>query len=142
MNTIQSNLIEDIKHYKGLESSLEHLGEQIDKEARQLLKELQEIDGWQCMIKHCKGHYDKYPDKFFDWCSVTHTDGAVQFVKGYSNCDEYEVIEIDLHNSLAMQVRNRQIELRGEAQHKQEEIKEKELAELKRLKEKYELYKH
>jgi len=138
MNTIQSNLIEDIRHYKELESSLEHLEEQIDKEARQLLKELQKIDGWQCMIKTCKDHYAKYPKKFFDWCSVTHTDGAVQFVKGYSDGDEYEVMEIDLHNSLAMQVRNKQIELRGEAQREQQEIKEKELAELKRLKEKYE----
>ena len=69
---------------------------------------------------------------------MTHTNSAVQFVKGYSNGDEYEVMEIDLHNSLAMQVRNKQIELRGEALREQQEIKEKELAELKRLKEKYE----
>lgn len=138
MNTIQSNLIEDIRHYKGLESSLEHLEGQIDKEARQLLKELQKIDGWQCMIKACKEHYAKCPNRFFDWCSVTYTDSAVQFVKGYSDGDEYEVMEIDLHNSLSMQVRNKQIELRGEALSEQQEIKEKELAELKRLKEKYE----
>ncbi len=138
MDTIQSYLIKDIKYYKELKSSLEHLGEQIDKEARQLLKELQEIDGWQCMIKHCKDHYAKSPGKFFDWCSVTYTDSAVQFVKGYSNGDEYEVMEIDLHNSLAMQVRNKQIDLKEEALREQQEIKEKELAELKRLKEKYE----
>ena len=138
MNTIQSNLIEDIKHYSELKSSLKHLGERIDKEARQLLKELQKIDGWECMIKNCEDHYAKYPEKFFDWCKVTHTDNAVQFIKGYSNDDEYEVMEIDMHNSLATQVRNRQIELKEEELSEQQEIKEKELAELKRLKEKYE----
>lgn len=138
MNTIQSNLIKDIKYYKELESSLGHLEEQIDKEARKLLKELQEIDGWECMIKACKDHYAKYPKKFFDWCSVTNTDNAVQFVKGYSNGDEYEVLEIDLYNSLAEQVCNRQIDIKGEELRKQQEMKKKELAELKRLKEKYE----
>lgn len=138
MVTIQGKLLEDIRHYKYLKSELKECRERIDKEARNLLKELQKVDGWECMIKECEYHYSKYPDQFFGWCSVTHTDNAVQFVKGYSNGDEYEVLEISLHDSPAMQVRNRMIDIRGEEKREQEAIKEKELAELKRLKDKYE----
>ncbi len=138
MNTIQGNLIKKIRSYKTLQTELEQLGEQIDKEARKLLKELQKVDGWECMIKECKEHYARHPEEFFGWCSVTNTDDAVQFVKGYSSGDEYEVLEIGLYSTLAEQVRYRQNESRNNAAKKQEEIKKKELAELERLKRKYE----
>lgn len=139
MDTVQENLIEKINSYKTLQTELKQLGEQIDKEARKLLEELQKVDDWECMIKECRWHYSKYPKEFFGWCSVTHTEDAVQFVKGYSNGDEYEVLEIGLYDPLATQVRNRKNKLCDDATKEQEKIKKKELKELERLKRKYEL---
>ena len=139
MDTVQENLIEKINSYKTLQTELKQLGEQIDKEARKLLEELQKVDDWECMIKECRGHYSKYPKDFFEWCSVTHREDAVQFVKGYSNGDEYEVLEIGLYDPLATQVCNRKNKLCEDATKEQEKIKKKELKELERLKRKYEL---
>lgn len=138
MNTIQGNLINKIKQQKTLITELMQLNEQIDKESRELLKELQKVDGWECMIKECEEHYANYPEEFFDWCSVTYDDDAVQFVKHYSDDVEYEVLEIGLYDSPADQVKNRQGEIRNKDIKEQEEIKKKELAELERLKRKYE----
>lgn len=138
MNTIQGNIIKKIKQYKTLQAELKQLGEQIDKESRKLLKELQKIDGWECMIKECEEHCVKYPKEFFDWCSVTHDDDAVQFVKHYSDGLDYEVLEIGLYSTPAEQVHYRQNECRNKVAKEQEEIKKKELVELERLKRKYE----
>lgn len=107
MYTIQDKLSADVKHYANYKKMKDEAEARIDSEARELLSELQKVDGWECMIKRCKEHYAKYPDRFFDWCSVTHTDDAVQFVKGYSNGDEYEVLEISFRKSLKDQVRDR-----------------------------------
>lgn len=60
------------------------------------------------MIRNCVEHYNKYPDEFFNWCSVTHNEEAVQFVKGYSNGDEYKVLEISYRKSLKEQVQEEQ----------------------------------
>lgn len=138
MNTIQGNLINKIKQYKTLTAELEQLNEQIDKESRNLLKELQKVDGWECMIKECEEHYANYPEEFFDWCGVTHDDDAVQFVKHYSDGTDYEVLEIGLYSTPAEQVHYRQNETINKVAKEQEEIKKKELAELERLKRKYE----
>lgn len=137
MKAIQRNLLKKIEQYKTLTAKLAQLNEQIDKESRNLLKELQKVDGWECMIKECEEHYAKYPKEFFDWCSVTHDDDAVQFVKYYSDGTEYEVLEIGLYDSPADQVHHRQNEIRNKNIKEQEEIKKKELAELERLKRKY-----
>ena len=138
MNTIQGNLIKKIKSYKTLQTELELLDEQIDKEARKLLKELQKIDGWECMIKECEEHYAKYPDEFFNWCSVSYTVDAIEFIKGYSDGGEYVVLRINLYEPLATQVQNRLVSLQKEDEEKQRRVEEKELAELERLKKKYE----
>ena len=138
MDTIQRNLIEKIRSYETLQTEVKQLRGQIDEEARKLLKELQKVDGWECMIEKCKEHYDRYPGEFFDWCSVTYDDDAVQFVKSYSNGSDYKVLEIGLYSTLAEQVRHRQNKSRKKAAKEQEEIKKKELAELERLKKKYE----
>lgn len=138
MKAIQRNLLKKIEQYKTLTAELAQLNKEIDKESRELLKELQKVDGWECMIKASKEHYDKYPEEFFDWCGVTHDDNAVQFVKYYSDGEEYEVLEIGLYDSPADQVKYRQDEIRNKDIKEQEEIKKKELVELERLKRKYE----
>lgn len=138
MFTTQDKLGTLVKRHAEYSQRLEEVGEEIAREAHALLSELQKIEGWECMIKACKTHYAKYPDKFFDWCSVTHTDDAVQFVKGYSNCDEYEVLEISFRKSLKQQVMECEETIEKETKKKESEIKRKELAELERLKKKYE----
>ena len=137
MWSIQDKLIADVKHYAAHEMGMQDAEDRIDKGARELLGELQKVKGWECMIKKCKEHYAKYPDKFFDWCSVTHTDDAVQFIKGYSDGYEYEVLEISFRKSLKDQVRDRMEYL--EKQHNLQEAKEREkdLAQLERLRKKY-----
>lgn len=137
MNTIQDKLIADIKDYTLHKKGMQNAGERIDNEARELLAELQKITGWECMIKACDEHYTKYPKEFFDWCSVTHTDDAVQFVKGYSDGDEYNVLEISFLKSLKDQVRER-MEYIEEQRHRQEtEEREKDLIQLERIRKKY-----
>lgn len=138
MKAIQRNLLKKIEQHKTLTAELIQLNEQIDKESRNLLKELQKVDGWECMIKECEEHYANYPEEFFDWCSVTHDDDAVQFVKHYSDGTDYEVLEIGLYSTPAEQVHYRQNETINKVAKEQEEIKKKELAELERLKRKYE----
>lgn len=107
MYTIQDKLSANVKNYAHYKKMIVQMRKEIDLEARELLNELRKIKGWECMIKECEYHYSKYPDEFFDWCSVTHTNDAVQFVKGYSNGDEYEVLEINFRKSLKDQVHER-----------------------------------
>jgi hypothetical protein len=137
MNTIQDKLIADVKNYALHEKEMREAGERIDKEARELLVELQKEKGWECMIKHCEEHYAKYPDKFFDWCSVTHTDDAVQFVKGYSDDGEYDVLEINFRKSLKDQVRDRMDYLAEQREKEATEERERDLIQLERIRKKY-----
>lgn len=137
MNTIQDKLIADVKDYDLHKKGMRNADERIDNEARELLAELQKVKGWECMIKTCKEHYAKYPKKFFNWCSVTHTDDAVQFVKRYSNGDEHEVLEISFRKSLKDQVRER-MEYVEEQRHREEtEEREKDMIQLERIRKKY-----
>ena len=127
----------DVKEYAGYKRMLKETAEKIDSSARELLGELQKIDGWECMIKHCRDHYEKCKNNFFGWCQVTHTEDSVQFVKGYSNGDEYEVLNISFKKSLKQQVRERMEEIENERRCKETETREKDLAELQRLRDKY-----
>lgn len=137
MYTIQDKLSADVKDYAHHRKMMAEMGERIDREARELLSELRKVKGWECMIKECEEHYAEYPDKFFDWCSVTHTDDAVQFVKGYSNDDEYEVLEISFRKSLKDQVRDRQDYLAEQREKQETEEREKDLMQLERIRAKY-----
>lgn len=137
MYTIQDKLIADVKDYALHKKGMRAAEERIDKEARELLSELRKVKGWECMIKECEEHYAKYPDKFFDWCSVTHTDDAVQFVKGYSNDDEYEVLEISFRKSLKDQVRDRMDYLAEQRKKQEAEEREKDLIQMERIRKKY-----
>jgi hypothetical protein len=139
MNTIQDKLIADVKNYALHEKEMREAGERIDKEARELLVELQKVKGWECMIKACKYHYSRYTKEFFKWCSVKHTDDAVQFVKGYSDGNEYEALEISFRKSLKDQVRDR-AEYIEQQRHRQEtEEREKDLIQFERIRKKYNL---
>lgn len=137
MYTIQDKLSADVKDYARYEKMIAEIGERIDREARELLSELRKVKGWECMIKECEAHYAKYPDKFFDWCSVTHTDDAVQFVKGYSNDDEYEVLEISFRKSLKDQVRDQMDYLAEQREKEATEERERDLIQLERIRKKY-----
>jgi len=137
MYTIQDKLSADVKDYARYKKMMAEAGERIDHEARELLSELRKVKGWECMIKECEEHYAKYPDKFFDWCSVTHTDDAVQFIKGYSNDDEYEVLEISFRKSLKDQVRDRMDYLAEQREKEATEEREKDLIQLARIRAKY-----
>lgn len=137
MWSVQDKLIADVKNYTLHRKEMNNAGKRIDEEARELLGELQKVKGWECMIKDCEEHYAKYPDKFFGWCSVTHTDDAVQFVKGYSDGDEYEVLEISFRKSLKDQVRDRMEYLEEQRRRHETEEREKDLAQLERLRKKY-----
>lgn len=137
MYTIQDKLSADVKEYAHHKKMMDEMGDRIDREARELLSELRKVKGWECMIKECEEHYTKYPDEFFDWCSVTHTDDAVQFVKGYSDDGEYEVLEISFSKSLKDQVRDRMDYLAEQREKKATEERERDLKQLERIRKKY-----
>lgn len=137
MYTIQDILSADVKEYAHHKKMMAEIGERIDREARELLSELRKVNGWECMIKECEEHYAKYPYKFFDWCSVTHTDDAVQFVKGYSDDREYEVLEISFRKSMKDQVRDRMDYLAEQREKKATEERERDLKQLERIRKKY-----
>lgn len=139
MNTIQDKLIADVKNYALHEEEMLNAEKRIDKEARELLVELQKVKGWECMIKECKEHYAKYPKEFFKWCSVIHTDDAVQFVKGYHDGYEYEVLEISFRKSLKDQVRDRMNFLAEQREKQEAEEREKDLMQMERIRKKYNL---
>lgn len=137
MWTTQDHLNLLTKEYAGFRRELKAKGEEIDRYARELLKELQTIKGWECMIKDCREHYEKYPKDFFGWCSVTHTQDAVQFIKGYSDDGEYEVLEISFRKSLKDQVRDRLEEIEYEKRKEETDTRERDLMELERIRKKY-----
>lgn len=104
---IQNKLCADIREYKKCQKKMTKMNKKIDREARELLRELQEIKGWECMILECACHYVRYPEKFFDWCSVEISSDAVEFYKRYT-CDENcKVMSINIRKSLAEQVNER-----------------------------------
>lgn len=139
MFTIQDKLIADVNHYENYIVLMNETGKKIEHEARELLNELRKVKGWECMIKACEEHYNKYTEEFFDWCSITHTKDAVQFVKGYSNGDEYEVLEISFKKSLKDQVRDRMDYLAKQTEKEKTEEREKDLKQLERIVKKYNL---
>ena len=137
MYTIQDKLSADVKDYARYKKMMAEASERIEREARELLRELRKVKGWECMIKECEEHYAKYPDKFFGWCSVTHTDDAVQFVKGYYDGGEYEVLEISFRKSLKDQVRDRMDYLAKQREKEATEERERDLIQLERIRKKY-----
>lgn len=126
-----------IRRYAEYQQKLIELEKYINDEARELLCELQKIDGWECMILSCKEHYSKYPKNFFGWCSVEHTDDSVQFVKGYSNSDEYVVLDINLNKPLEQQVHDKLKEVECNKKTIEEKEREKDLVEFEKIKKKY-----
>lgn len=137
MFTIQDELSDDVKEYQRYLKKLSDVRKSIDHEARELLNELRKVNGWECMIKNYEEHYAKYPDKFFDWCSVSHTENAVQFYKKYAFEDGYEVLEISFRKSLKEQVRERMDYLEEQKKKKEMEERENDYIELERIKKKY-----
>lgn len=86
---------------------------------KQLVKELQKIPDWECMILSCYDHYKKYPSEFFDWCEYTFEDddsedtGDILYVKKYYSGvpDGYVVLKLDLKMPLEDQVKKRLAEI-------------------------------
>lgn len=128
-----------LKEMVRLMDERDDLEEKMDITARELLDELRQIPNWECMIEGCKWHYEKHPNKFFDWCEFEYypTLNCVDVVKGYSGGDEVTVLSIDLGKSLEEQVQTKLVEL----QKQQDAIKKtREMAEFHeylRLKEKF-----
>lgn len=133
MYTIQDQLIDDIQELAYYKKKMSETFKRIDTDARQLLSELQKVNGWKLMINECEEHYVKYPNEFFDWCRVEHTDDTVQFIKSYAYGEDYNVLEISLHKPLRDQVRERIDFLKKKAA----EQKESDIKELERICEKY-----
>lgn len=140
MLTTQDKLNNDVKEYAGYMRMIKETSDRIDSEARELLCELQEIDGWECMILHCYAHYLSYrhKDSFFRSCSVAHTDNSVQFIKGYSDGEAYVVLDISFKKSLQQQVRERMEGIEFEKRQKEIDEREKDLAILERIRKKFE----
>lgn len=137
MFTIEDELNRLVKIYTGHQRGLSETGKEIDQKAREFLSELQKIKGWECMILSCQEHYARCPKEFFGWCSVTHTDDAVQFVKGYSDDGEYIVLNLSFRKSLKDQMRDRLDEIEAEKRKEETDEREKDLAELERIRKKY-----
>ena len=89
------------RKYRACKNVLYDIQEIIENKAKELLQELKKISGWESMIKECKWHYDKFPDEFFDWCSISHSPGKIKWTKSYSgDPDSYTVLTIDLTKTL------------------------------------------
>ena len=134
---MQRKALELIRECNKLNVEIKNKKKEIEIVARETLSQLKMINGWKEMFQNCQWHYEKYPNEFFDWCDVEYTNDSIKFIKGYRD-DEYIVIEIDLNKPLEEQVsdaitRNKQL-----AEQERKELEEKELSELKRLKDKYE----
>ena len=133
MYTKQDRLINDIKELAYYKKKLSEMFKRIDCDARELLSELQKVNGWKSMIKECEEHFTMFPHDFFDWCRVEHTDDAVQFIKSYGHEEEYIVLEINLHKPLRDQVRERIDYLKN----KSADQREMDIKELERICKKY-----
>ena len=137
MNKTQEQLLTNIGDAYKLKIALSDKTKEIEALAYKLLGELKKIDGWETLIQHCKGHYEKYPNDFFSWCYVTYGSNSVDFNKAYSNGDDFIVLTINLSDDLKTQVeRVKGLVAKKEADELLE-IERREREELKRLKEKY-----
>ena len=103
---LRNELNETVKDTKNLSLLIQSNIKAIDRLGRELLEELRQIRGWESMILHCKDHYEQYPDQFLGWCKVEYSfaEPIIEFVKGYSNGDEYTVLTIRLDMELVEQV--------------------------------------
>lgn len=103
---LRNELNETVIDTKNLSELIQSNIKAIDRLGRELLEELRQIRGWESMILHCKDHYELYPDQFFGWCKVkySYAEPIIEFVKGYSNGDEYTVLTIRLDMELVEQV--------------------------------------
>ena len=128
-----------IKERRELLKLIDEKEDAITVKARELLDELRKLDNWEVMIECCEEHYERFPDQFFDWCHVEFDKNEVSFVKNYSgDYDDYYVLTIDLTKPLEEQIKERQEKIKKDEEKEKEKIRAKELAELNRLKEKYE----
>lgn len=135
--TIKDKLRDDVNEYKHYLVLMSETRKNIEHGARELLCELRKIKGWECMIRNCVEQYNKYPDKFFNWCSVTHNEDAVQFVKGYSNGEEYKVLEISYRKSLEEQVQEKINYQKEQSEKKKKEERERDFKQLEHIIRKY-----
>ena len=138
-NQLQSEISSLIEELGKLDKLIDEKENTITLKGRELLNELRKLDNWEVLIDCCKEHYEKYPDQFFNWCHVKYNKHKVSFVKNYSDDDDdYYVLTIDLTKTLEEQIKERELKNKKEYEQKKVDTREKELAELKRLKEKYE----
>lgn len=81
---------------------------------KELVKELQKIPGWECMILSCEMHMKEFktPNEFFDICSYEfdeYEDANILYVKKYysgADPDGYNVLALNLEVPLEQQVKN------------------------------------
>lgn len=137
MNKTQEQLLTSIGDAYKLKIALSDKTKEIEALAYKLLEELKKIDGWEVLFQHCKSHYEKYPNDFFKWCYVTYDSSSVDFNKAYLNGDDFIVLTINLSEDLQKQVERVKKLVRKKSDDELKEIERQELAELKRLKEKY-----
>ena len=136
---IQTELLQKFAECKALKKQLDNCYNNMTTICKNLLLELKKIPNWETMIKHCRDHYSRFPDEFFNWCQIEFNlnDNSIYFVKGYSDGEEYIVLTINLNETLEDQVNKANKDLLEQEQEKARIEKQKELEELKRLKEKY-----
>ncbi len=90
----------------------------VETAGKQLVKELQKIPDWDCMMLSCYDHYKKYPSEFFDWCKYsfeyddfdgTDDEKDILYVKKYYSGDPsgLVVLRLDLKLPLEDQVKKR-----------------------------------
>lgn len=125
-----------IKKETECEQRLEHC-------AKNVLEDLKKLPDWEILIdEDIRWHYDKYKDKFFDWCTVGYYMSGdsphVVFKKGYSNGDEYNALDIDLTVPLEKQIQNKLVETETAIQKELARKEQKEYETYLRLKEKFE----
>lgn len=137
--TIQEEIKNNATKRKSIRAAIKLINEKTESLARELLAQLRQINDWEAMIsEECLWHYEKCPYEFFSWCEVYSTDKEVWFEKGYSNGDEYTALTISLDVPLEEQVRMAIAAKEDKERKETEQEREKELAELERLKKKYE----
>ena len=105
---LRKELKETIRDTKNLSRLVKGNIDTIDRLGRELLEELQLINGWEIMIDKCKDHYEQYKSEFFKWCSVeySYSESIIKFIKNYhDDDDDYVVLTIRLDMELVEQVR-------------------------------------
>lgn len=137
--TIQEVLKKQVLRKKSFRKKLIQTNVEIDKLSRMLLKKLQQITGWEVMIdEEYLWDYERDTDNFFNRCQVIALDtGKVEFVFNYDD-GVSTALTISLDAPLEEQVRMAISKKEGKEMKDAEQEREKELAELERLKKKYE----